>query len=55
MRLMGIVSWTLRGIVNGSRSLLLAAARDLIKVLRPFPLQQLIVEVLGGKAALLGA
>ena len=34
---------------KSSRSLLLAARRDLIKVLAPFPPQEVVVEVFGGK------
>jgi len=52
---MGMDCWTLRGMVNLSCSLLLAAMRDLIKVVTPLSVQHIVVEILGGKAPLPGA
>ena len=43
--------WTLWGMKKASRSLLLAVRRDLIKVLPPFPAQEVVVEVFGGKGS----
>ncbi len=40
--------------VNLSRSLLLAAIRDLIKVVTPLSVQHIVVEILGHKAPLPG-
>ena len=47
--------WTLRGILNLSRSLLLAAIRDLIKVVTPLSVQHIVVKILGHKAPFPGA
>lgn len=49
IRRMGMDCWTLLGIKKLSRSLLFAARRDLIKILPPFPPQEVVVKVFGGK------
>ena len=51
---MGMLCWTLRGTFTFTRSLRLAAARDLIKVSTPLSVEALVVDILSDVPALPG-